>query len=105
MLNVAATIQDVRASVRRGLASIKLIDAGILAICVALAIAIRIPLLSFRSSDFFNSLRPWYAAIRELGFSVFATDFTTYNPPYLYELYVIARFFPDISNVLAIKIP
>ena len=43
--------------------------------------------------------------IHDMGFSAFGTDFTTYNPPYLYQLYLIARFFPDISNLLAIKIP
>lgn len=105
MLDAVSAVRNIRDSIRRGLASMNLADAGMLAVGVAMAIAIRIPLLPFRSSDFFNSLRPWYAIIREMGFSVFATDFTTYNPPYLYELYLIARFFPDISNVLAIKIP
>lgn len=40
-----------------------------------------------------------------MGFSAFKTNFTTYNPPYLYLLYIIARTFPDIDKVLAIKIP
>ncbi|HEY5984506.1 MAG TPA: hypothetical protein VIU38_13660 [Anaerolineales bacterium] len=66
---------------------------------------VRYPLLEFKSADFLNSLKPWYVTIRELGFSAFATDFSTYNPPYLYELYLIARYFPDIPNLLAIKIP
>ncbi len=105
MLNPAAAFDNLRGSLLRGITRAKLVDAAILLVGIAFAIAIRIPLLSFRSSDFFNSLRPWYAAIREMGFSIFGTDFTTYNPPYLYELYVIARFFPDISNVIAIKIP
>ena len=78
---------------------------AILVIGLGLAVLIRLPLLSFKSSDFFNSLRPWYVIIHEMGFSVFGTDFTTYNPPYLYQLYLIARFFPDVSNLLAIKIP
>jgi Gpi18-like mannosyltransferase len=43
--------------------------------------------------------------IHSLGFSAFKTDFTTYNPPYLYLLYIIARTFPDMDKVLAIKIP
>src|SRR5512143_1102306 len=105
MPDAVSAVRNIRCSIQRGLASMNLADAGMLAVGVAMAIAIRIPLLPFRSSDFFNSLRPWYAEIREMGFHVFATDFTTYNPPYLYELYLIARFFPGISNVLAIKIP
>lgn len=105
MLDAAGAVRNIRGSIQRSLASANLADLGMLAVGIAMAVAIRIPLLPFRSSDFFNSLRPWYALIRETGFSAFATDFTTYNPPYLYELYLIARFFPDISNVLAIKIP
>jgi len=81
------------------------VDAIAILIGLALAVAVRVPLLAFKSSDFFNSLRPWYVTIHDLGFHAFATDFTTYNPPYLYQLYLIARFFPDVSNLLAIKIP
>lgn len=98
-------IQQARADASQALSRIRLADVAILVIGLALAVLIRIPLLPFRSSDFFNSLRPWYATIHSMGFSAFGTAFTTYNPPYLYELYLIARFFPDVSNVLAIKIP
>jgi Gpi18-like mannosyltransferase len=79
-----------------------------LLICIAgigFAVLVRYTLLDFKSSDFLNSLKPWYVTIRDMGFSAFGTDFTTYNPPYLYELYLIARFFPDTSNLLATKIP
>jgi Gpi18-like mannosyltransferase len=81
------------------------IDVLAIVVGLAMAVAVRVPLLAFKSSDFFNSLRPWYILIHDMGFRVFATDFTTYNPPYLYQLYLIARFFPDVSNLLAIKIP
>lgn len=81
------------------------IDLGIAIIGIGLAILIRLPLLDFKSSDFYNSLKPWYLTIHSLGFSAFKTNFTTYNPPYLYLLYIIARTFPDIDKVLAIKIP
>src|SRR5512141_2469746 len=80
-------------------------DLAIVLIGLAMAVLVRLPLLDFKSSDFFNSLRPWYIVIHDQGFSVFGTNFTTYNPPYLYQLYLIARFFPDVSNLLAIKIP
>jgi Gpi18-like mannosyltransferase len=92
---------DRRAQYRR----IPWIDVAAVIIGLGMAVLVRLPLLDFKSSDFFNSLRPWYVTIRSMGFSAFATDFTTYNPPYLYQLYLIARFFPDISNLLAIKIP
>lgn len=88
--------------------SLRLLTLADLVICIVglgFAIAIRYLLLDFKSSDFLNSLKPWYVTIREMGFAAFGTDFTTYNPPYLYELYLIARFFPATSNLLAIKIP
>jgi len=39
------------------------------------------------------------------GFSAFATSFSNYNPPYLYLLYLVVRFFPDVSMVAALKLP
>lgn len=84
---------------------VDLVDLGVIVVGLAFAVVLRYPLLDFKSSDFFNSLKPWYVLIHNMGFAVFGTDFTTYNPPYLYELYLIARFFPDVSNLLAIKIP
>ncbi len=84
---------------------ISLVDVCILLVGLAFAVVLRYPLLDFKSSDFFNSLKPWYVTIHDMGFAAFGTDFTTYNPPYLYELYLLARFFPDLPNVVAIKIP
>jgi Gpi18-like mannosyltransferase len=88
-----------------GLRRVNLPDLLIVMIGLAFAVLVRYPLLEFKSSDFFNSLKPWYVTIRTMGFSAFATDFTTYNPPYLYEIYLIARFLPDTPNLLATKIP
>ena len=88
-----------------GLRQARASDLLILLVGLGFAVLVRYPLLDFKSADFFNSLKPWYVTIRTMGFSAFATDFTTYNPPYLYELYLIARYFPDTPNVLAIKIP
>jgi Gpi18-like mannosyltransferase len=72
---------------------------------VALAIALRYSLLDFKSLDYFASLKPWYNTIKSNGFSAFATPFSTYNPPYLYLLYLIARFLPDLPSVVAVKLP
>jgi len=69
------------------------------------AAAARYNLLDFKSADYFASLKPWYNTIKAQGFSAFATDFSTYNPPYLYLLYVLIRFLPDLPAVMAIKIP
>ncbi len=99
------TLNQAWATTRSSIRRINYVDAGLVLVGLALAISVRIPLLPFRSSDFFNSIKAWYTTIRSLGFAAFGTDFTTYNPPYLYELYLIARFSPDISNVFAIKIP
>lgn len=78
--------------------------AGILA-AVGLAWAVRYVLLDFKSLDFYASLKPWYNTIKDQGFAAFGTDFSTYNPPYLYLLYMIARFGPDLPTVVAVKIP
>ena len=70
-----------------------------------LALQLRVVLLDFKSLDYFASLKPWYNAIKGGGFSVFATGFSTYNPPYLYLLYLIARFLPDLPTEAAVKLP
>jgi len=80
-------------------------DTAVLIVGLVLAVIIRIPLLNFKSLDYYASLQPWYNTIKHQGFSAFATNFSTYNPPYLYFLYVIARYFPDTPSVIAVKIP
>ncbi len=105
MHQISSTWGYARDSARRWVHTIKSADLAILVVGIAMAVLVRWPLLDYKSSDFFNSLRPWYVLIRDTGFSVFGTNFTTYNPPYLYQLYLIARFFPDTSNLLATKIP
>jgi Gpi18-like mannosyltransferase len=105
MHNLVNYFETIKESIKSRLSKINIIDLGIIIIGVGLAILIRLPLLDFKSSDFFNSLKPWYLTIHSKGFSAFKTNFTTYNPPYLYLLYIIARTFPDIDKVLAIKIP
>ncbi len=105
MDKLVISIKPLGESVVSRLSKIKIIDLAIVVIGIGLAIIIRLPFLDFKSSDFFNSLKPWYLTIHSMGFSAFKTNFTTYNPPYLYLLYIIARTFPELDKVLAIKIP
>lgn len=72
---------------------------------LALAIALRVSLLSFKSVDFFDYTRIWYNALKEEGFATFRRDFSNYNLPYLYLLYGIVRLWPDLPAVVAVKIP
>ncbi len=55
--------------------------------------------------DFFKYTKVWYNTVKENGFSAFSQNFSNYNPPYLYLLYLIARFFPDLPGVIATKLP
>ncbi len=77
----------------------------ILAAGVILALLVRLPLLQFKSDDFFASLKPWFNTIRSQGFSAFASDFSTYNPPYLYLVYLVLRLSPNVQPVIGVKIP
>jgi Gpi18-like mannosyltransferase len=81
------------------------LDAAFFLAAIGLSIVIRIVFLEFKSLDYFASLKPWYNAIKDAGFVVFATDFSTYNPPYLYLLYLIARYLPDLPTETAVKLP
>jgi Gpi18-like mannosyltransferase len=72
---------------------------------MALAVAVRYSLLDFKSIDFFKYTKVWYNALKANGFSAFSQNFSNYNPPYLYLLYLIARFLPDTPPVLATKLP
>src|SRR5271157_2671373 len=80
-------------------------DFVIIATGLALAIAIRYSLLNFQSVDYIVYTRHWYAFIKAHGFSAFGQDFSNYNPPYLYLLYVIIRFSPDLPGLTATKLP
>jgi len=80
-------------------------DFIIVTIGIALAIAIRYSLLNFQSVDYIVYTRHWYAFIKAHGFSAFGQSFSNYNPPYLYLLYIIIRFFPDLPGLTATKLP
>lgn len=87
------------------LKSLKLLDLAIALTGIALAIVIRYSLLDFKSVDFIRYTREWYDTIKGSGFSAFRTDFSNYNLPYLYLLYLIARFLPDVPGLIATKLP
>jgi Gpi18-like mannosyltransferase len=69
------------------------------------AIIIRLYLINYKTLDYFASLKPWYNTISTMGFSAFSTNFSTYNPPYLYLLFIISRLFPNLPIVIAVKLP
>ena len=81
------------------------LDVVILIMGLALALGLRVSLLSFKSSDYFAYTRGWYNTLRQEGFSAFGKNFANYNLPYLYLLYAIARFLPDLPGWVAAKIP
>jgi Gpi18-like mannosyltransferase len=94
-------IQDLNTGIRR----ISLGNAMILFMSILFAILLRLSLVDYKTLDFFTSLKPSYNAISSIGFSAFSTNFSTYNPPYLYLLYVIARLFTNMPAVIAVKLP
>ncbi len=72
---------------------------------LVLALILRASLLDFKSSDYFAYTKVWYLAIKTSGFSAFGGAFSNYNLPYLYLLYLVIRFFPDVPPEIAVKIP
>ena len=76
-----------------------------LIIATSLAVLIRLNLLSYKSVDYETYTKIWYSTIQMMGVSALGGDFSNYNPPYLYLLYLVARLLPDLVDVVAIKIP
>lgn len=101
--------QDWRVNVRektlQALYRIDYVNLIIVLFGLLLAVALRFSLIEYRSIDYFGALKSWYIAIKSEGFSVFATDFSNYNPPFLYLLYIVIRFLPDTPPWIAVKIP
>ena len=81
------------------------IDWLIVAAGLALAAALRYSLLDFKSIDFLNYTKAWYNTLKAGGFSAFSQSFSNYNVPYLYLLYLVIRFAPDLPAVVATKVP
>jgi len=80
-------------------------DAAIGLIGIGLALVLRLTLLDFKSVDYFNYTKVWYNTLRDGGFSAFSQSFSNYNLPYLYLLYLLARFLPDVPGLVATKVP
>jgi Gpi18-like mannosyltransferase len=78
---------------------------GLLVLGTALALLLRSSLLDFRSVDYRFFTRIWYDTIRAHGLASLAGEFSNYNPPYLYVIYLVVRFLPNVDKVAAIKIP
>ncbi len=70
-----------------------------------MALLIRTSLLGFKSVDFETYTKIWYNALQTSGFRALRDDFSNYNPPYLYLLYLVVRFLPGLYKVVAIKVP
>jgi Gpi18-like mannosyltransferase len=83
----------------------RILDTALVMLGLGLAVAIRVSLWDFRSIDYFNYTKTWYNALKTGGFFAFAGDFSNYNLPYLYLLYLIARFLPDVPGLIATKLP
>jgi len=77
----------------------------VIAAGIILAILIRYSLLDYKSLDYTGKVSHWYNFIKSNGFSAFATNFSTYSPPYLYLLYLLIRINPDMSSLIGVKIP
>jgi len=80
-------------------------DLLLLIVGLGITVSLRAFLLDFKSPDYFDYTKVWYGALKANGFSAFGTPFSNYNLPYLYLLYAVIRFFPDIPAVIAIKMP
>ena len=76
-----------------------------LILATILAMLARLSLLGYKSVDYATYTKIWYNAIQTMGVSALGGDFSNYNPPYLYLLYLVARFLPGLADVVAIKIP
>jgi Gpi18-like mannosyltransferase len=88
--------------------NIKKLDWEIIAyliLATILAILVRLSLLGYKSADYETYTKVWYNTIQTMGISALQGDFSNYNPPYLYLLYLVARFLPGLIDVVAIKIP
>ena len=77
----------------------------VIATGLILAILIRYSLVDYKSLDYTGKVSHWYNFIKSNGFSAFATNFSNYNPPYLYLFYLVIRIDPDLPTVIGAKIP
>jgi Gpi18-like mannosyltransferase len=81
------------------------IEVVLVGIVIALALTLRFSLGNYESFDFTLYTHGWYTALKEQGVAAMSSDLANYTPPYLYLLYVVGRIFPELPDVIAIKIP
>jgi Gpi18-like mannosyltransferase len=70
-------------------------------VLVLLALALRYTLLNFKIIDYFLYTGHWYDYLKLHGFQGFRNDFSNYNLPYLYLLFITTLL--PISKIVAIK--
>src|SRR5512135_3020365 len=81
------------------------LDVLMVVVGIVLALALRYSLLDFKSVDFLTYTKGWYNTLKAGGFWAFSQIFSNYTVPYLYLLYVVVRFTPDLPAVIATKAP
>lgn len=89
----------------KALKQINYMDMLIVIVGVGLAAALRYSMLDFKSVDFLQYTKSWYNTLKAGGFSAFSQNFSNYNVPYLYLLYLVIRFLPNLPAVVATKVP
>jgi Gpi18-like mannosyltransferase len=72
---------------------------------ITLAMLLRYCLLTFESRDFIIFTGVWYDTIKAQGFHALGSGFANYTPFYLYCLYLVSVVLPQISSVVATKLP
>ena len=78
--------------------------AGLAALGLLLAAAVRLPLLPHETDDYAFYLSHWYGFIAANGhFAAMQYEFANYNLPYLYLLAGVAWLFPALPTLAAIK--
>ncbi len=78
---------------------------SIAGIGIILAIAVRVPLLDFKSLDFYQERTQSFPLIQSEGFSALAHSGSAYNPTYFYFLFLVTRLFPWLPMAPAVKMP
>jgi len=80
--------------------SIALVTAASFIALFLLAIIVRKSLIGFENADY-TIFSSWYDYVKLHGLSSFSTNFSNYNPPYTYFLYLITLV--PVSKIVAIK--
>jgi len=85
--------------------SLNIMDILVVLVGTLLALSLRYSLRSFASQDYSNDFKNWYQIIKEYGFSALGQNFSSYAPPYLYMLFGVSKFLPNVATVTAVKLP